>query len=191
VVDCARVTTKRPGTTLTVVRTEDLTDAQKDAIVGLCVAAHDDVEFRRLFSYYVTEGGRHFLAWRGSELVSHAVVTTRWLQPDGHGLLRTAFVDAVSTLPAAQGHGHGSAVMRRLAEEIGDYEIGCLQTDLRGFYEPLGWELWRGSLAGRGEGGLVPTPGQEGVMVLRLATTPPLDLDAALTIECQPDRIWE
>jgi hypothetical protein len=27
--------------------------------------------------------------------------------------------------------------------------------------------------------------------VLRLSNTPPFDLDAALTIECQPERIWE
>ena len=81
--------------------------------------------------------------------------------------------------------------MRRLANEIDDYELACLQTDLRGFYEPLGWELWRGPLAGRGDDGLVPTPDQEGVMILRVARTPPLDLDALLTIECQQYRIWE
>jgi hypothetical protein len=38
---------------------------------------------------------------------------------------------------------------------------------------------------------VIPTPDQRGVMVLRLANTPPVDLDAALTIECQPERIWE
>ena len=81
--------------------------------------------------------------------------------------------------------------MRRLATEIDDYEIACLQTDKPGFYERLGWELWRGPLAGRGDHGLVPTPEQRGVMVLRLRQTPPLDLDTQLTIECQPHRIWE
>ena len=75
--------------------------------------------------------------------------------------------------------------------EIGDYDIGCLQSDLVGFYERFGWEFWRGPLAGRAEQGLIPTPEQRGVMVLRLPQTPPLDLDAALSIEVQPDRIWE
>jgi hypothetical protein len=51
--------------------------------------------------------------------------------------------------------------------------------------------VWRGPLAGRLEEGLVPTPEQRGVMVLRLPSTPLLDLDALLTIECQPSRIWE
>ena len=81
--------------------------------------------------------------------------------------------------------------MRRLAGAIDDYEVGCLQTDRPTFYEHVGWEVWRGPLAGRSDDGLVPTPEQRGVMVLRLASTPPLDLDALLTIECQPARIWE
>jgi aminoglycoside 2'-N-acetyltransferase I len=81
--------------------------------------------------------------------------------------------------------------MRRLAAEIPGYEIGCLQTDIPGFYERLGWELWRGPLAGRGDDGLIPTPEQRGVMVLPLPSGPPLDLDSLLTIEVQPERIWE
>lgn len=58
------------------------------------------------------------------------------------------------------------------------------------FYERLGWVRWRGPLAGRDGDRLIPTPDQSGVIVLRLSTTPPLDLDAQLTIECQPARIW-
>jgi aminoglycoside 2'-N-acetyltransferase I len=127
-------------------------------------------------------------------LVSHAVVTTRWLQPDGQPELKTAYVDAVATLPAYQGQGYGSAVMLELANRIDDYSIGCLETERAGFYERLGWELWRGPLAGRSEQGLIPTPDQKGVMVLRLSQTPALDLDQGLTIECQTgelgNRIW-
>ena len=82
--------------------------------------------------------------------------------------------------------------MRRLASSIDDYEVGCLQTDAAvTFYERLGWELWRGPLAGRTEDGLVPTPEQHGVMVLRLPATPRLDLDALLTIERQASRYWD
>ena len=81
--------------------------------------------------------------------------------------------------------------MRRLADSVDDYEIGCLQTDIPGFYERLGWQLWRGPLAGRGDRGVIATPEQRGVMVLELARTPALDLDELLTIEVQPHRIWE
>jgi aminoglycoside 2'-N-acetyltransferase I len=170
--------------------TEDLNAEQRSSIIDVCVAAHDNDEFRNLFTY-IPSGGRHFLAYRGRELVSHAVVTTRWAQPEGLRVLKTAFVDAVATLPTHQGLGYASAAMDRLAAEIGDYEIACLQTDRPGFYERLGWEIWRGPLAGRSEHGLVPTPEQRGVMVLRLPRTPPLDLETQLTIEAQPTRIWE
>lgn len=174
-----------------VVSTGELTAAQRSAVIELCIAAHENEAFRDLFSF-LDGGGRHVLGHRGSELVSHAVVTTRWAQPAGQPALRTAFVDAVATLPAYQGQGHGSAVMRRLAAAVDDdYEIGCLQTDRPTFYERVGWEVWRGPLAGRSQDGLVPTPDQQGVMVLRLPSTPPLELDAMLTIECQPSRIWE
>jgi aminoglycoside 2'-N-acetyltransferase I len=144
-----------------------------------------------MFTRYFASGARHFLAYDGDTLVSHAVVSTRGVQPDGLPILRTAFVDAVSTLPARQNEGYGSATMQHLAETISDYEIGCLQTDRTSFYAHLGWEEWRGPLAGRSNDGLIPTPDQRGVMVLLLPSTPQLDLNAAMTIECQPERIWD
>jgi GNAT superfamily N-acetyltransferase len=176
--------------TLTVRVTGTLTAEERSAVITLCVAAHDNVEFRHLFSHLPADG-RHIMLHRGSELVSHAVVTTRWLQPPGTRELKTAYVDAVSTHPAFQGEGYGTAVMVRLAESIDDYEIACLQTDRSAFYERVGWVLWRGPLAGRSGERLVPTPQQTGVMVLPTPRTPPLDRDGLLTIECQPERIWE
>jgi hypothetical protein len=97
-----------------VFRTEDLTAALRRSIVDLCVAAHEEPGFEAMFTEFIPSGGRHFLVWRDDELVSHAVVTTRWLQPAGHALLRTAFVDAVSTRPEYQGMGYGTMVMRGL-----------------------------------------------------------------------------
>ncbi len=175
---------------LSSVPTEELTADQRSAIIEVCIAAHDNDDFQNLFSY-IPSGGRHVLAFVGSRLVSHAVATTRWVQPEGLDVLKTAYIDAVSTLPACEGRGYGSATMRRLAEDISDYDGGCLQTDKPGFYARLGWELWRGPLAGRSEDGLIPTPDQRGVMVLRLPNTPPLDLDGGLSVERQPSRIWE
>ena len=144
-----------------------------------------------MFTKYFASGARHFLAFDSDTLVSHAVVSTRGAQPEGLPILRTAFVDAVSTHPSRQNEGFGSATMQCLADNVGEYEIGCLQTDRTSFYAHLGWEEWRGPLAGRSDDGLIPTPDQRGVMVLRLRSTPPFDLDAGLTIERQPDRIWE
>ncbi len=170
-------------------KTEELDARTRNAIVELCVAAHQEEDFRNLFSY-ASPGGWHFLGFEGDQVVSHASVSTRWLQPEGLPLLKTAYVDAVATWPASQDRGYGSAVMRDLANRIdGEYVIGCLETERVGFYERLGWELWRGPLAGRSEQGLIPTPEQQGIMVLRLSQTPVLDLDSLLTIEYQ-GRIW-
>lgn len=177
--------------TVTVHATDDLTPAMRRDVIDVCVAANDSVAFERLFAY-VPSGGRHVLGRIDGRIVGHAVVTTRYAQPDGLPVLRTAFVDAVATAPAAQHHGIGTAVMQRLGEVLPDYEIACLQTHIAGFYERLGWELWRGPLAGRRDDGtLVPTPDQHGVMVLRLPATPPFAVTGLLTIECQPNRVWE
>jgi aminoglycoside 2'-N-acetyltransferase I len=133
---------------IVIAATEDLTAAQRSSVIDVCVTAHEDDVFLDLFSHF-TSGGRHFLAYRGSELVSHAVVSTRWVQPESQRVLKTAYVDAVATQPMCQGRGFASAIMRRLGAEIDDYEIACLQTDRPAFYERLGWEVWRGALAGR------------------------------------------
>ncbi len=171
-------------------KTKELDANTRLAIVNLCVAAHQEEDFKNLFSY-VSSGGLHFLGFEGEQLVSHAMVTTRWLQPEGQPLLKTAYVDAVATLPTAQGRGHGSALMRRLASRIdGAYVLGCLETERVGLFERVGWELWRGPLAGRSEQGLIPTPEQQGIMVLRLSQMPVLNLDSLLTIEDQGVRFW-
>jgi aminoglycoside 2'-N-acetyltransferase I len=184
------VTSSGPAS-LRVVPTAELAADLRAQIIEVCNAANRTDAFHELFDL-VPPDGRHVLALLDGEVVSHAVVTTRWLLPEGLPLLRTAFVDAVATRPDHQGSGHSTAVMARLGESIDDFEVGALQTDLRGFYERLGWRLWRGPLAGRVEDGeLLPTPEQEGVMVLATALTPALDLEAPLSIERQPKRIWE
>ena len=104
-------------------------------------------------------------------------------------LLKTAYVDAVSTDPAYQGRGIGSSVMRHLASVIQEYELACLETERVSFYTQVGWEEWRGPLAGRKGTELLPTPDQKGIMILRLVRTPPLNLDGSLTVEYD-GRIW-
>lgn len=173
---------------VTSARTEELNADTRAAIVHVCNTAHQESDFQHLFTY-IPSGGIHVLAYRGPELVSHAVVTTRWLQPEGLPLLRTAYVDAVATLPAYQGQGIGSTLMRHLTSVIPDFEIACLETERVSFYAQLGWEAWRGPLAGRRAKELLPTPDQKGIMILRLARTPPLDLQSLLVIEYD-GRIW-
>jgi aminoglycoside 2'-N-acetyltransferase I len=168
--------------------TRQLDATARATIVELCTAAHQ-ADFSRLF-YYLPADGLHFIAYSDEQIVSHAVVTTRWLQPERRPVLRTAYVDTVATLPAYQGRGHGRAVMRELAASISAYDIACLKTDRMDFFERLGWERWRGPLAARSGNELIPTPDRQNIMILRLARTPPLDLERLLTIEMQAGRIW-
>jgi len=168
-------------------RTKDINETERSAIVRLCTEAHQ-VDFGPLFSFLPTDG-LHVLAYGEEQLVGHAVVTTRWLQPDNLPLLKTAYVDAVATNPAYQGQGIGSSVMRHLASVIQEYELACLETDRVSFYAQLGWEEWRGTLAGRKGDERLPTPNQNGIMILRLVRTPQLDLDGSLTVEYD-GRLW-
>src|ERR671928_233126 len=122
--------------TVTSARTEELNADTRACIIHVCRTAHQEDDFIHLFTY-IPSGGIHVLAYREQEVVGHAVATTRWLQPEGLPLLRTAYIDAVATLPIYQGQGIGSTVMRHLATVISDFEIACLQTERVSFYARL------------------------------------------------------
>ena len=127
----------------------------------------------------------------GAELVSHAVVTTRWAQPEGQRVLQTAYVDAVSTAPDRQGLGLRDRWSCTIwPPGIDDYELGCLQTDLRGFYEP-----WGGSFGAAHSRVGANTDWYRRPTNAASWCSPrgdaPLDPDTQLTIEIQPLRIWE
>ncbi len=174
------------GITFEVTRAEDFTTANKAEIVSLCSAAYEE-RFDHLFE--MLPGSTHVLARLDGKLVSHAAWVTRWLQPEEHALLRTAYVEAVATAPEYQGRGFATAVMKELEAQIGSYDLGALSPSDATFYERLGWELWRGPLAIRTESGLFPTPDEE-VMILRLAGLPNLDLRGRLTAEWRSGELW-
>jgi aminoglycoside 2'-N-acetyltransferase I len=168
--------------------TRELDAPVRATLVELCTAAHQ-ADFSHLF-YELPADGLHFIAYLDEHIVSHAAVTTRWLQPERRPILRTAYVDTIATLPAYQRRGYGRAVMDELTANISAYDIACLKTDRIGFFERLGWQRWRGPRAGRTGHELIPSPAQQNIMILRLARTPPLNLDRLLTIETQAGRIW-
>src|SRR5437588_3308685 len=155
---------------VTSARTEELNAETRASIIHVCRTAHQEDDFTHLFSY-IPSGGIHVLAYWEHVLVSHAVATTRWLQPEGLPLLRTAYIDAVATLPAYQGQGIGSTLMRHLATVLSDFEMACLQTERVSFYSRVGWEVCRGPLACRRNTARLSTPGHKRVMILRFAAT--------------------
>ncbi len=100
-----------------------------------CETAHTGKKISPDCLPVIPSGGIHALAYRGAEIVGHAVATARWLQPAGQRPLRTADIDAVATL---QRQGIGSMLMHRLATAIADFEISCLETSRVSFHRGVG-----------------------------------------------------
>ena len=139
-----------------------------------------------------TIGGVHFLFEdEGGEIRSHASVVERELQAGDHHLL-TGYVESVATPPAHRGRGMASAVMREVGAHIDQrFPLGALDTAIPGFYEPLGWVVWRGPTFVRTETGLLRTAEEDGgVMVRPTPTSPPLDLDAPISCDWRLGDVW-
>ena len=136
-------------------------------------------------------GGTHFIAEVGGAIVAHASVVERTLHVAGVPI-RTGYVEAVATLPQLQGRGHGSAVMREVDALIErDYDLGALGTGSQGFYQRLGWQIWRGPSSVLTADGETATPDDDGyIMVLLTPWTPPIDLDSRIACEWRPGDVW-
>lgn len=175
-----------PSPIVTTVASADLSATQRQQIAALCSRAYDE-DFAPVLAAF--PAATHVLAWENDCLVSHALWVTRWLQAGEGSLLRTAFVEAVATEPQQQGRGYATLVLRRLAEEIQDFDVGALSPSDPAFYARLRWELWRGPLATRTERGVVATPDEQ-VMILRLPASPSLDLTMPLSVEWRAGEVW-
>jgi aminoglycoside 2'-N-acetyltransferase I len=171
---------------LAVIRGADLAPGLLTEITALCSRAFEQDYAPSLATFPQPV---HVLAYCETALVSHALWVTRWLQQGEGPLLRTAYVEGMATEPALEGRGCGTAVMRRLAQEIQEYELGALSTSSVGFYARLGWELWRGPLSVRTANGVALCP-EDSAMILRLPATPPLDLDGPLSVEWRVGEVW-
>jgi len=171
---------------LEVIRDIHLSDEQLSAIHTLCNRAYEE-DLTSLFKTFADS--THVLGYLEETLVSHAMWVTRWLQPGDGPTLRTAYVEMVATEPNFQRHGFASAVMKRLAGAICDFELGGLCPAEPELYAKLGWVFWRGPLFIRTSGKLIPTP-DEKVMILRLPKTPTLDLSLPLSAEWREGEVW-
>ena len=136
-------------------------------------------------------GGRHFILELGGEIVCHAAVVARELQVDGQPV-RTGYVEAVATAPGNERRGYGSLLVGAASAFVRDrYDLGALGTGRRHFYERLGWRTWLGPSFVRSAVGLVPTPDDDGyIMVLETPTSPALDLAAPISCAWRPGDAW-
>jgi aminoglycoside 2'-N-acetyltransferase I len=135
-------------------------------------------------------GGWHVLASDGA-LISHAAVVERWLSVDERPA-RTGYVEAVATVPARQGRGAGSAVIRGVGRLLlEEFELGALSTGVPEFYERLGWERWRGPSFVRVGSSVIRTPSEDdGIMVLRYGANAALPLDLSICCESRQGDDW-
>ena len=170
-----------------VVRADQLSTNLQTDIHTLCNRAFEE-DLTILFSTF--KDATHILGFLGTTLVSHALWVTRWLQVDTQPILRTAYIEAVATEKEYQNRGFAAKVMKRVAEEIQDFELGALSPFSVAYYERLGWELWHGPLFIRTQEGLMRTPRDGDVMILRLPHTPGLDLYAPLSAEWREGELW-
>ncbi|MFL6139323.1 MAG: GNAT family N-acetyltransferase [Frankiaceae bacterium] len=122
-------------------------------------------------------GGWHVLRCAGDVVVAHAAVVPRVLEI-GARPVDAGYVEGVATLPGRQGHGLGTSVMRAAGELVtASFELGALSTSRHGFYARLGWLRWRGPTYVRRGTELVRTADEDdGIMVLRHASSPPIEL---------------
>jgi aminoglycoside 2'-N-acetyltransferase I len=136
-------------------------------------------------------GGTHFVLELDRRIVSHASVVERELHI-GDRPVRTGYVEAVATDPAEQGRGLGTRVMEDVTGHIrAEFELGALGTGAHRFYERLGWRTWRGPSSVRTDRGAVPTPDEDGyILVLTTPTSPPLDFSASISCDWRPGDAW-
>ena len=171
---------------LEVIRDIHLTDEQLLAIHALCNRAYEE-DLTSLFNTFTDV--THVLGYLEESVVSHAMWVTRLLQIDDGPYLSTAYIEMVATEPYFQRRGFATKVMRQLANEISDFELGGLCPAEPELYTKLGWVFWRGPLFIRAPEGLIPTP-DEKVMILHLPKTPTLDLNLPLSAEWREGEVW-
>lgn len=175
---------------ITVLPMDALDQTTRLEIIEVCKAAFNDEEFDELFTIAATSvDPTHVMGRLGGVLVSHGMWSTRRLWLADGTYLKTAFLDAVATDPKFQGRGFGSAVIRRLCEEIREFDVSCLTTSRVSFYTNLGWERWAGPLA-TDRNPSVELGSGEFALVWRTPNTPVLDTSSLLTIEGRSGSDW-
>jgi aminoglycoside 2'-N-acetyltransferase I len=133
----------------------------------------------------------HFVIEAGGRIAAHALVVPRTLHLGGR-TFRAGYVEAVATRPELQRQGLGSRLMSAVNEWIRDeYELGALGTGRHAFYQRLDWLTWRGPSFVRTATGDVPTPDDDGyILILPTPTSPSLELDARIVCEWRPGDVW-
>lgn len=166
---------------------DQLSHADQAEILALCGLAYDEDAAPWLTTLVDPV---HVIGRIDGRIVSHAAWVERWLKPSNLGRLRAAYIEAVATMPDAQGRGHAAQIMMALTPLLGEFDIAALSPSDPAFYARLGWELWQGELSVRTVSGVIASP-HEVAMIFRLPKTPlALDLTAAMSIDGRDGESW-
>lgn len=136
-------------------------------------------------------GGVHVWVTDSRGIISHGSLVERTLVCSGSTLI-VGYVEAVATAAAHRHQGHGARVMGRIGDLIREaYPLGALSTGTYAFYETLGWERWLGPTFVISPDGRLPTPGDDGsVMILRTPQSPRLDFDREIVCDWRAGDVW-
>ncbi len=126
-------------------RTFSLSPELRKEITTTCNAAFGQ-DFGALFSLLPPDG-LHFLGRLEGKLVTHLVVTDRSLRFGPGRWLRTAYLDAVATLPDCRAKGHAGVLLDRAAALCGtSHDLLALSAGRETLYRRHGFATWRGPL---------------------------------------------
>lgn len=136
-------------------------------------------------------GGMHFVMALDGSIVGHASVVERRLEIAGRAV-RTGYVEAVAIAPSVQRRGLGTILMREVNDHVlANFELGALGTGSHAFYERLGWRTWQGPSGVRTARGLVPTPDEDGyILILATPTSPTLRPSDPISCEWRAGDVW-
>ncbi len=176
-----------------ILATNELAPAEIGAIRAIMDASFGDDEEERFGDddWGHAIGGTHVVVDVDGEIVAHASVVEREIRIGGQPV-RTGYVEAVATAPASQRRGYGTIAMDAIDRLTRDgFALGVLGTGEQAFYARLGWQSWRGPSSVRTAAGIIPTPDDDGyLMVLPTPTSPPLDLDLPISCDWRPGDVW-
>ena len=108
---------------LKVVNSESLSDVDRNTIISLCNWAYEE-DLESLFNIFRT--AVHVLGYYAQFLVSHAMWVNRRLQIGTNPVMPTAYIEMVATEKTYSSRGLAAAIMKRVADEIQDFDLSAL-----------------------------------------------------------------
>ncbi len=174
---------------LVVAADEALGGEQHQAAQSLCRDAFDG-DFG-VDDWAHTQHGTRVLALLDGRLVGHAAVVPRRIDLDAQAF-RAGYLEGVAVAPDLRRRGLGHRVVEVATELVrSGFDLGVLSSGVPAFYEPLGWQRWRGPSFVREQQGIRRTADEDGdLLVLRVGRTARAALTGRITCDARPGDDW-